>query len=125
MNLTLETKNGVAEMKMDLENIPILDMIHLHKKIRDILFTNLLKATLRLSKLQTSKSRIENQLRQEKVENKSHQAQIKKLQTDVLPAEIQEDKGAGIHKLLNEKQNAIQLLKKKLKNTFFVVDTCT
>ena len=28
---TLETKNGVVEMKMDLENIPIPDMIHFHK----------------------------------------------------------------------------------------------
>ena len=83
-------------MKMDLENIPILDMIHMHKKIGDILFTSLLKATLKLSKLQTSKRRIENQLRQEKVENKSHQAQIKKLQTDLQDTESQTDKGAGI-----------------------------
>ena len=66
-------------MKMDLENIPIPDMIHLHKQTRDILFTDMLKDTLKLSKLQTSKSRIENQLMQEKVENESHESQIKKL----------------------------------------------
>ena len=31
LNLELETKNRVAEMKMKLEDIRILDMIHLHK----------------------------------------------------------------------------------------------
>ena len=51
LNLTLATKNEVAEMKMDLENIPIPDMIHLRKQTRDILFSNLLKSTLKLSKL--------------------------------------------------------------------------
>ena len=84
LNLALENKNKVAEMKMDLENIPIPDMIHLHKKTCDVLFTDLLKATLKLSNLHTCKRRIEIQLRQEKVENKSHQAQIKKLQIDLL-----------------------------------------
>ena len=102
-------------MKMDLENIPIPDMIHLHKQTRDILFIDMLKDTLKLSKLQTSKSRIENQLMQEKVENESHESQIKKLQTYLLDAESQEDKGEGIQKLLNERESAIQILKNKLK----------
>ena len=63
LNLALETKNRVAEMKMNLEDIPIPDMIHLHKQVGDILFTDLLKATLGLSKLHTLKRKIENQLR--------------------------------------------------------------
>ena len=72
LNLDLTTKNKVVEMKINLENIPIPDMIHMHKQTMDILFTDLLKATLKLSKLHTNKSRIENQLRKEKVEKKSH-----------------------------------------------------
>ena len=113
--MALENQNRVVKMNMNLADIPIPDMIHLHKKTGDILFTDLLKATLKLLKLHTTKSKIENQLRQEKVENKYHQAQIKKLQTDLLTVEGQDDKGEGIQKLLNEKENAIQLLKKKLK----------
>ena len=31
LNLALEIKNTVAEVKMNLDDIPILDMIHLHK----------------------------------------------------------------------------------------------
>ena len=53
LNLDLATKNRVTEMKMELENIPILDMVHLHKQTGDIFFTDLLKATLGLSKLKT------------------------------------------------------------------------
>ena len=104
-------------MNLDLEKIPIPGMIHLHRKTWDILFNDLLKATLKLSKLQTSKSKIENQLRKEKVENKSHQEQIKKLQMYLLATKGQEDKGARIQKLVNEKENVIQLLKNKLKIT--------
>ena len=99
---------------MDLENIPIPNTIHLHKKTRDILFTDMFKTTLKLSKLQNCKIKTEIQLRQEKVENKAHQAQIKKLQTYPLAGEGKAEKGPGIQKMLNEKENAMQLLKKKL-----------
>ena len=72
LNLEIATKNKVAEMKMSLENIPIPYMIHLHKQTGDIIYTDLLKETLKVSILQSSKSNIENQLGKEKVENKAH-----------------------------------------------------
>ena len=86
LNLALAIKNKVVEVKMNLDDIPIPDMIHLHKQTWDILFTHFLKITVELSKLQILKGKIENQLRQEKVENKAHQTQIKKLQTELLDA---------------------------------------
>ena len=66
LNLALASKNRVVELKMNLDDIPIPNMIHLHKKIGDILFTHLLNITLALSNLQTLKGKIENQLRQER-----------------------------------------------------------
>ena len=51
LNFSLATKNRVAKMKMNLENICIPDMIHLHKQTGDIIFTDMLKATLKLSRL--------------------------------------------------------------------------
>ena len=86
LNLEITTKNKVVEMKMKLENIHILDMIHLHKKVGVIIYTDLLKATLKVSRMQSGKRKIENQLRKEKVENKAHQQPIKKSQTDLLAA---------------------------------------
>ena len=48
------------------------------------------------------------------MENKTHQTQIKKLQTELLVARGQSDKGASIQRLLDEKEKDIQLLKKKI-----------
>ena len=115
LNLSLATNRKVVEIRMDLEDIPIPDMIHFHKQTGDIFFTNFLKSTLNFSKLKVTKSKIENPLRQEKVENRAHQAQIKKLQEDLLVARGQIDKGEIMKKLLDEKENAIQLLKNMLK----------
>ena len=105
LNLALASKNTVAYVKMNLDDIPILDVIHLHKKTGDILFTHLLKIPLALSKLQILKVKSENQLRQEKVENKAHQTQIKKLQTELLAVGSQSYNVAGrIQRLLDEKE---------------------
>ena len=62
----------------------------------------MLRSMLKIYRLQSSKSKVENQLRQEKVENRAHQAQIKKLQTNLLLAEKQVDKGASTQRLLNK-----------------------
>ena len=55
-------------------------------------------------------------MRQERVKNKAHPQQIKKLQGYLLTVGSEENKGEATHKLLNEKENTIQLLKKKLKS---------
>ena len=52
LNLVVTTWNKVAEMRMNLKNIPATDMIHLHKETCDIIYNYLLKATLQVSKLQ-------------------------------------------------------------------------
>ena len=60
LNLALSTNRKVVEITMNLEDIPIPDMIHFHKQTGDILFTNLLKSTLKLSKMEVTKSKIKN-----------------------------------------------------------------
>ena len=54
-------------MRMNPENIPIPDMIHLHKKTREVIYGDLLKETLKVSGLQSAKSKVENQLRRESI----------------------------------------------------------
>ena len=114
LNLAVTTGNKVAELRMNLKNIPTTDMIHLHRETGDIIYTDLLQATLQVLNLQSSKKRVEELLRKENVDNKAHQEQIKKLQVDLLVADIQADKGVATQRFLKEKENAIQLLKKKL-----------
>ena len=55
LNLAVTTGNKVVAMRMNLKNIPTTDMIHLDKHIGDIIYIDLLKATLQVSKLQSSK----------------------------------------------------------------------
>ena len=69
---------------MDLENILVPDIIHFHKQTGEVVYSDLLKSTLKVSRLQSAKHKVENQLRQERVDNKAHQHQIKKLQGDIL-----------------------------------------
>ena len=60
LNLAIETINRFTEMSMNLENIPIPDMINLHKQNVEVIYSDLLKATLNLSRLQSAKSKVEN-----------------------------------------------------------------
>ena len=67
------------EAELCLEKISVLDKIHLHRQTGDVLYFNLLKSTLKITRLQLVIDKLENQIRHEKVENKSHSVQIKKL----------------------------------------------
>ena len=59
-------------------------------------------------------SKMENKLRQDKVENKVHQQHIQKLQGDFVVIDSEANKGEVTHKIFTKKENTIQLLKRKL-----------
>ena len=63
LNLAVATKNRVAEMRLNLEHIPFPIMIHLHKHTQQVTYSDLLKGTTKVSRLQSTKTKIENQLR--------------------------------------------------------------
>ena len=102
-------------MRLNLENILVPNMIHLHQYTGDVIYSNLLKSTLKVSKLQSTKNKIQNQLRHERVENKAYQRQIKNLQGDLLAIDNEANKGEVTQKIVADKENTIQPLKKKLK----------
>ena len=68
-------------------------MIHLHKKNGDVIYSSMLKSNLKVNKLQSTKNKIENQLRRERLENKAYQQQIKKIQGDLLDIDNESNKG--------------------------------
>ena len=80
-----------------------------------MIYIDLLKATLNFSRLQPTISRLENQLKKDKIENKTYHQQIKKLQGDLLAMDSDLDRGKATKNILVDKENIIQLLKKKLK----------
>ena len=98
-----------------MDKISVPNKIQLHKQTGDVIYSDLLHAIMRITKLQSLVDKMEVQLKHGKVENKANLIQIKKLQGDVIslgtePSSMQETK-----KLLEEKDNTIQVLKKKLK----------
>ena len=102
-------------MEVKLDKISVLDKIQLHKQTGDVIYSDFLHAIMKINKLQSLVDKMEVQLKHERVENKANLIQIKKLQGDVVslgtePGNIQVTK-----KILEEKDNTIQVLKKKLK----------
>ena len=80
-------------MRLNLKYIPVPDMIHLHKQTGEEIYSDLLKATLKVSELQSTQTKTENKWRKEKVENKMHQQQIKMLQGYLLSTDNEDNKG--------------------------------
>ena len=60
-------------MSLNLKKIPVLEKIHLHKQTGEVIYIDLLKSTINISKLKSIVSRLENQLKQDKIENKTYQ----------------------------------------------------
>ena len=69
----------VSEVEFSLEKINMPNKIQLHRWIGDVLYSNLLKATLKITRMQLVIDKLENQLHHENVENKAHSIYIKKL----------------------------------------------
>ena len=101
----------MSEIEIRLDKISTPDKIQLHKQTSDILYSDLLQAMMTINKLQALVDKLEVQLRHEKVENKANVVQVKKLQADIASS----DNTQAVKKLLEEKDNALQVLKKRLK----------
>ena len=60
LSLVVATKNKAVDIRMNLETIPMPGMIHLHKQTGEVIYSDMLKETLKVSRLQSTKSKIEN-----------------------------------------------------------------
>ena len=58
----------VSEVKFSMEKINVPNKIQIHQQIGDVLYSDLLMDTLKITKMQSVIDKLENQLRQEKVE---------------------------------------------------------
>ena len=60
-------------MRTNIENNPNPNMIHFQKEVGEVIYSDLMKDTLKVSRLQSTKIKVENELRHKRVENKAHQ----------------------------------------------------
>ena len=102
-------------MKVRLDKIIVPNKIQLHKQTGDIIYSDLLHAMVKINKLQVLVDKLEVQLKYEKVENKANSIEIKKLQADIVSSGDETGNTQAIRRLLEEKDNALQVLKKRLK----------
>ena len=51
LNLAVATKNRVAVIRLNLENIHVPDMIHLHKQTGEVIYSDFIKVNLKVSML--------------------------------------------------------------------------
>ena len=105
----------MSEMEVRLDKISVPDKIQLHKQTGDIIYSDLLHAMMRVNKLQVLVDKLEVQLKNEKFENKANSIQIKNLQVDIISSGNETSNTQAIKRLLEEKDNAFQVLKKKMK----------
>ena len=115
LKLAMVSDKKVSEMEVRLDKISVPDKIQLHKQMGDIIYSDLLHAMVRINKLQNLVDKLEVQLKHEKVENKANFIQIKKLQANIISSGNESGSTQAIRRLLEEKDNALQVLKKRLK----------
>ena len=105
----------VYDMEVKLDKISVPDKTQLHKQTEYVIYSNFLHANVKVTRLQSLVDKMEVQLKHEKVENKANLIQIKKLQRDMISLGTEPNNVKATKKLLEEKDNTIQVLKKKLK----------
>ena len=115
LKFAMVSDKKVSKMEVKLDKISVPDKIQLHKQSRDVIYFDLLQAIVKITKLQSLVDKMEIQLKHEKVENKANLIQIKKLHGDIISLGTEPNNVQVTKKLLEEKDNTIQLLKNKFK----------
>ena len=67
LTMAMSMGNKMSEDRVNLGQVPTLDIIHLNRETGDILNTKLLKSTLHMSKLDFSKTKTQDLLRKVRV----------------------------------------------------------
>lgn len=115
MNIAMADESKVYKIKIKLDKLNMPDKINFHKQANDIIYVDLWESTLGISKLNKKLSKLEGKLKQEKATNKALKVHIKKLESDLLVVGEDTKDIQTVKNLLDERDNTIQVLKKKLK----------
>jgi hypothetical protein len=105
-NIVVANQDKVSEIKIKYDSISALDKVKFHRNTSDMLYYDYLGIILNNSKLSTYAINLEGKLREEKESNRAWKTQVKRLESEG---------PRGLKSSLDEKENLIQILKKKLK----------
>ena len=97
-----------------MDKIVVPDKINFHKQASKVLYSYLLKSYLNKSKLESKLTKLEEQVRRERVASKGWKVQVKKLEADLVAQGSKDKESKATKKLLDEKYMNIEKLQKKL-----------
>jgi FtsZ-binding cell division protein ZapB len=115
LNIAVTEENKVTEMKIKTDQINAPDKIHLHKQTSEMIYGDLLQSTLNIARLERKVTKLEGKLKQEKETNRAWHIQIKRIESYIMVVGAEPGNMQPIKKFLEEKENTIQVMKKKLK----------
>ena len=102
-------------MRIQMDKVGLPDKINFHKQASEILYFDLLKSYLSKTKLEEKVIKLEEQVRREKDASKGWKTLVKKLEADLVNLGSVPTKKKSNKKLIEEKDELIESLQKKLK----------
>jgi len=115
LKLAVTSGKRASEFKIALDQVSFPDKIKLPKYSSYILYVELLQLAINHSKSLTKINKLELRVKQEKIASKSHQKQIKALESDIITESADQKDVKALKKLLDSKDKLINELKEKLK----------
>jgi hypothetical protein len=107
LNIVVEDEDKVSEIKLHYENISAPDKVKFHRNTSDMLYSDYLSLSLRVSRMKTHTLKLEWTIEdKKKASSRAWQTQVKRLESEG---------PQGVKASLDEKDKLIQSMKKKLK----------
>jgi hypothetical protein len=104
----------VTNISIDLNAVHPVDKMDLHRHIGEMLNKDVMITSLGIKKIQTINEKIRNQLKQEKLSNKTKQMRVEELEQWVIDLGENPQDATSIQALMKIKDIKIHALKKKL-----------
>ena len=103
-------KEGVSQVKIQMDKVGLPDKINFHKQASEILYSDLLKSYLSKTKLEEKVIKLEEQIKREKVASNGWKTQVKKLEANLVNlGSVPSDKKSN-KKMIEEKDKLIESL---------------
>ena len=84
LRIAVDDQTEGSQFRIHMDKIAVPDKINFHKQAFEVLYSNLLKSYLNKTKLESKLTKLEEQVRREKVASKGWKVQVKKLENDLV-----------------------------------------
>jgi hypothetical protein len=104
-----------TNFSLNLDDIPLPNKMGLHNQTGEMITRDIMKTSLSLQRLQRMNSQLKQQLKQEQTSSRVKQLKVEDLERRLVKMRDDATNEEPVQRMLNEKDNEISILKKKLK----------